>query len=103
MTKIEPIEVPTQGIGKYFTLKCLQIDLKKSSEAAPTFYWELKTAVPYAVDEVQTEIPGTTILAGNLYMTVEEYAVWGADDSYAINWALNKLGFVELEEEESAG
>jgi hypothetical protein len=35
-------------------------------------------------------------------MTKEEYALWGADDSYAVDWALSKLGFVELNEEESA-
>jgi hypothetical protein len=99
MIKIQPVEIPTKGIAKYFTLKCLQIDLKKSSEAAPTFYWELKKAVPYAIDEVQTEIPGESILVGNLHMTTEEYALWGSDDSYALSWALGKLGLAELEEE----
>jgi hypothetical protein len=35
-------------------------------------------------------------------MTKEEYALWGADDSYAVDWALAKLGFVESTEEASA-
>ena len=95
MVKIENVIVPSKGTGKYFAIKCLNLDLKKSSEAAPNFYWEVKKAVPYAVDEVQTELPGETILEGNLSMTKEEYALWGADDAYVIDWALDKLGFVE--------
>lgn len=95
MTKIQPVDVPTKGIGKYFSITCLQINIKKSSEATPTFYWEVKSAIPYAIDEVQTEIPGSTILEGNLAMTKEEYALWSADDSYVIDWALAKLGFTE--------
>jgi hypothetical protein len=35
-------------------------------------------------------------------MTSEEYAAWGNDDSYVLNWALAKLGFVELNEEAPA-
>lgn len=95
MVKIENVVVPSKGTGKYFSIKCLNLDLKKSSEATPIFYWEVKKAVPYAIDEVQTELPGETILDGNLNMTKEEYALWGADDSYPIDWALEKLGFVE--------
>jgi len=98
MVKIESIVVPSKGTGKYFGIKCLNIDLKKSSEAAPSFYWEVKTAVPYAVDEVQTEIPGEVILNGNLNMTKEEYALWSSDDGYVFDWALEKLGFVEVVE-----
>lgn len=98
MTKIEDVIVPSKGTGKYFFLRCLNIDLKKSSEASPSFYWEVKNAVPYAIDEVQVEIAGQTILDGNLSMTKEEYALWGTNDSYAIDWALGKLGFVEIED-----
>ena len=96
MVKIENVIVPSKGTGKYFGIKCLNLDLKKSSEATPNFYWEVKKATPYAIDEVQTEIPGETVLEGNLSMTKEEYALWGADDSYVIDWALAKLGFVEV-------
>lgn len=96
MVKIEDVIVPSKGIGKYFSLQCLNISLSKSSEATPSFYWSIRTAMPYAVDEVQVEIPGTSILEGNLTMTKEEYALWGSDDSYPIEWALGKLGFVEV-------
>lgn len=102
MIKIENVVVPSKGTGKYFALKCLNLDLNKSSESAPSFYWEVKTATPYAIDEVQTEIPGETILNGNLTMSKEEYALWGEDDSYPIDWALAKLEFVELIEEAPA-
>jgi len=95
MIKILPVEIPTKGIAKYFNLRCLQIDLKKSSEAAPSFYWELRKAVPYAIAEVQIEIVGETLLEGNLHMTSEEYSLWSNDDSYVIDWALDKLGLTE--------
>ena len=102
MIKIQPIEIPTKGIAKYFSIKCLQIDLKKSSEAAPSFYWEVKKAVPYAIAEVQIEIAGLTLLEGELHMTTAEYAEWSNDDSYVINWALAKLGFTEDTSEETS-
>ena len=95
MIKIKPVNVPTKGIGKYFEIHCLQIAINKTSEAAPTFYWGVKSATPYAIDEVQTEIPGQTLLEGNVSMTKEEYALWGDDDSYVVDWALAKLGFEE--------
>jgi hypothetical protein len=102
MIKIEDVIVPSKGTGKYFAIKCLNLDLNKSSEATPTFYWEVKTAVPYAIDEVQTQIPGEVILNGNLSMSSVAYSSWGNDDSYVINWALEQLGFVEVVEEPSA-
>lgn len=102
MVKIEDVIVPIKGTGKYFALKCLNLDLNKSSEATPNFYWEVKTAVPYAIDEVQTELPGEVILNGNLTMSSTEYALWGDDDAYAIDWALEKLGFTEVVEEAPA-
>lgn len=95
MIKIKPIEVPTKGTAKYFEIRCLQIAINKASEAAPTFYWAARKATPYAIDEVQTEIPGEVLLEGNLSMTKEEYAQWGDDDSYVVDWALTKLGFEE--------
>lgn len=98
MVKIEDVVVPSKGTGKYFGVRCLQIDVKKSGNSSPDFYWFLKKATPYAIDEVQTEIPGETILEGNLTMTPEEYALWGTDDSYVFDWSLGKLGFVEIED-----
>ena len=98
MIKIENVIVPSKGTGKYFGIRCLNLDIKKTSEASPTFYWEVKKAIPYAIDEEQVEIPGETILDGNLSMTQEEYSQWTNDDSYVIDWALGKLGFVEIEE-----
>ena len=103
MVKIENVVVPSKGTGKYFGIKCLNLDLNKSSEATPSFYWEVKTAVPYAIDEVQTELPGEVILNGNLSMSSPEYALWGSDDAYVIDWALEKLGFMEVIEEAPIG
>ena len=95
MIKIQPVEIPTKGTAKYLEVRCLQIGINKLSQASPTFYWAVKKATPYAIDEVQTEIPGETLLEGNLNMTNEEYAERAADDSYVVDWALAKLGFEE--------
>ena len=98
MTKIEDVIVPSRGTGKYFGIKCLQIDIAKNTAVAPSFYWHVKTEDTQLVSDVETVVPGVTILDGNLSMTSEEYALWGTDDSYVIDWALAKLGFVEIPE-----
>ena len=38
MTKIEDVIVPSRGTGKYFGIKCLQIDIAKNTAVAPSFY-----------------------------------------------------------------
>ena len=96
MIKIQPIEIPTKGIANYFSIRCLQIDLKESSESSPSFYWELKNSVPYAIGEVQAELPGETLLEGNLHMNTEEYSLWDSDDNYVIDWALNELKLIKI-------
>lgn len=96
MTKIQDVVIPSKGTAKYFSIKCLNLDIKKSSEATPTFYWGIQTEVSNTMNEVETLVPGQTILDGNLSMTAEEYALWGSDDAYVIDWALAKLGFTEI-------
>ena len=96
MIEIKPIDVPTKGVGKYFQTCSLKIDINTRSEAAPTFYWEVRTGIPYMIDEQETEVPGEVVLEGNIKMTQEEYALWSDDDNYVIDWALNKLGFEKI-------
>ena len=96
MTKIQDVVIPSKGTAKYFSIKCLNLDIKKSSEATPTFYWAIQTEVTNTVNEAETLALGQTILEGNLSMTAEEYTLWGTDDAYVIDWALAKLGFVEI-------
>jgi hypothetical protein len=57
-----------------------------------TFYWQLFTEVQ---NEEEENIPGTSILDGNLTMDQETYAQWGTDDEYPVNWALDQLGFIK--------
>jgi hypothetical protein len=59
MIKILDVVVPTKGTAKYFSIKCLQIDVNKSSEASPVFYWAVKKATPYAIDEVRLYLKET--------------------------------------------
>lgn len=96
MIEIKPIEVPTKGIGKYFSIKSHQIDINVKSEATPVFYWEVRAAIPYAIDSTPSEILGATVLEGNIQMTKEEYSEWTSDDNYVIDWALAKLGFEKI-------
>ena len=92
MIKIEDVVVPSKGTAKYFNIMCLQLPINKASEATPTFYWNILSE--NLEGEVST--PGATLLDGNLSMTAEEYSFWTTDDGYVIDWALGKLGFIEI-------
>ena len=95
MTKIQDVIVPTKGVGKYFFIRVINIELPGSDA---TFYWEVLTeqTEPYESDEQPVKYPGTVILNGNLFMSTSEYMQWGTDDQYVINWALQQLGFTKL-------
>jgi hypothetical protein len=95
MIKIKDISVPTKGVGKYFLIKVISLDLPNST---PTFYWQVQTEFIDISEagELAAAIPGITILEGNLTMTESEYALWGTDDNYVVDWALNKLGIERL-------
>ena len=98
MVLIEDVIVPSKGTGKYFTITCLQIPINKTSEATPTFYWEIKTQTTLSEPNQDPRVaPGESILNGNLTMTKEDYAQWTTDDTYVISWALGQLGFTEIE------
>lgn len=97
MVLIEDVIVPSKGIGKYFTITCLQIPISKTSEATPTFYWEVKKQITVSEPNQDPRLAaGETILNGNLIMTTEEYAQWTTDDGFVIDWALEQLGFKEI-------
>jgi hypothetical protein len=92
MIKIQDINIPTKGIGKYFLIKVISLDLPNST---PTFYWQVQTEFIDIgeADEQPTAMPGFNVIEGNLTMTESEYALWGTDDNYVVDWALEKLGF----------
>jgi hypothetical protein len=89
MTEIQPIIVPTKGTGVYFNLLALNFPMDPSSV---TFYWSVQSQV---TNESEETSPGPIILDGNITMDAEVYAGWGTDDEYAIDWALNELGFTK--------
>jgi hypothetical protein len=95
MTKIENVVVPSKGIGKYFSIRAINIQLPGTGA---TFYWEVLTeeTEPHESDEQPVKHPGQSILSGNLAMGATDYVEWGSDDQDVINWALQQLGFTEL-------
>ena len=82
MINIEPINIPTAGTATKLILKCLTLDMTATTAS---FYYELTTDLDQSMNY-------KTLLNGNLTMTESEYSQWGADNSYCINWACNKLG-----------
>lgn len=93
---IEDVVVPTKGVGKYFSIKATDhVILGKP----PMFYWQLYAQLVKPgeeSDEQPVKYPGPLLLDGNLTMTEQEYSQWGTDDTYVIDWALGKLGFIEI-------
>lgn len=87
MTEIQPVTVPTKGVGKYFDIIALNFPMDPQSV---TFYWQVFSEV---TDEKGDKIIGQCILDGNLTMDQQTYAGWGENDQYVINWACNELGF----------
>ena len=87
MTEIQPVTVPTKGVGKYFDIIALNFPMDPQSV---TFYWQVFSEV---TDEKGDKIIGQCILDGNLTMDQQTYSGWGENDQYVINWACNELGF----------
>jgi hypothetical protein len=90
-TVIQDVVVPTKGVGKLFYMTAISIPLPG---AGASFYWSVSTEV---VDPETLETQaGVVVLEGNLYMDDQTYSQWGTDDEYAIDWALQQLGFTKI-------
>lgn len=85
MIKIKPITIPTAGIATNLILKCLVLDMTATTAS---FYYELTT-------DLDSNMNYKTLISGNINMNESEYAQWGSDNSYCINWACNFLN-IEL-------
>ena len=96
MIKIQDVNVPTKGIGKYFQLKNLGGVINPSDPQPITFFWELFDEHTLQEGDVIKSGRGVCILAGSISMSVEIYNQWGLDDNYCLDWALNELGFTKL-------
>jgi hypothetical protein len=84
MAKIQPIVFPIKGTAT-------ELELKVNG-----FLMEAKTADFHyrLIDsgDLQMLKAKKVIAEGNLLMTKEEFAQWGADNNYCIEWAAYKLG-----------
>lgn len=81
MAKIQPITFPILGTANEFNLKVLPFRMEDKQCA---FYYEILKVEEDGKEQVFT--------SGNLEMTEAEFAGWGADNNYCLNWAAQKLG-----------
>ena len=83
MAKIEPVVFPIKG-----TATELEVRVNSFTMEATTadFHYRLTTS-----GDLATLKPKKLIDEGNLSMTESEFAQWGADNNYCIEWAANKL------------
>ena len=76
-TQIEPITIPTKGVGKYITIDAKSFTLGAD---AVNLYWRILENV-----ELNSGAPleGRELLSDNIMMANEDLANWGADDNVA--------------------
>lgn len=79
MTQIQPISIPTKGVGSIFQIEALNFPMNPKSV---TFYWQV----------FNKEF--LTLLDGNITMDEQTYNQWGNNDEFVIQWACDLLGFI---------
>lgn len=84
MIKIEPVVFPIKGTATNLDLKVLGFSMDAKTA---TFHYRLTSD-----GDLQLLKSPTVIDEGNLTMTNEEFAQWGSDNNYCLQWAANKLG-----------
>ena len=95
MINIQDVSVPTKGTAKYLNIRVLTFDLEP--ENGISLYWSLHEQTTSTDQEgVDTLVPGSILLEGNLSMPQATYDQWGTDDSHVTNWALTQLGLTKL-------
>jgi hypothetical protein len=85
MNKIQDINIPTKGIGKYLIVRALTFDLTPTDGIS--LYWAIQSET-LIEDEPK---PGQTLLDGNLQLPQSMYEQWGTDDSVIVEWAAQQL------------
>ena len=92
MTQIQPITVPTKGIGTHFQIATNGFIINPSNPPTSIpFYWQV-----FASNTDSEIVSYTPVLQDNIYMDVETYSQWGTNDEFVIQWACNLLGFIIL-------
>jgi len=84
MAKIQPVVFPIKGTATQLELKVNSFSMEANTAE---FHYRLTSD-----GDLQLLKAGKVIDAGNLTMTNDEFAQWGADNNYCIQWAANKLG-----------
>jgi hypothetical protein len=86
MTKIQPVTFPIKGTATNLDLRVngFSMDAKTAD-----FHYTLYDDSPFDSIALKSK---KVIDEGNLTMTKEEFAQWGSDNNYCIQWAANKLG-----------
>lgn len=77
MTNIQPLIIPIVGTATKLVVRVLPFDMTATN---CDFYYGLLDA------------DDKTLIEGNLNMNDTDFAAWGADNQYCIQWAANKLG-----------
>jgi len=88
-TQIEPITIPTKGIGKFITIDAQSFTLGAD---AVNLHWRILENVE--VDNMPP-LEGRELLNDTLIMANEDLANWGADDNVAIDYVLNTLNLTK--------
>ncbi len=83
MAQIQPLTFPILGTANDLLLRVLAFDMDAQTAS---FYYELRDTTSSIVGDIKV------ITSGNIEMDELEYAAWGADNMYCIEWAANKLG-----------
>jgi hypothetical protein len=88
-TQIDPITIPTKGVGKYITIDAQSFTLGAD---AVNLYWRILENV-----ELNSGAPleGRELLSDNIMMANSDLQSWGADDNVAIDWVINKLNLTK--------
>lgn len=88
-TQIEPITIPTKGIGKFITIDAQSFALGTD---AVNLHWRILENVE--VDSMPP-LEGKELLNDTLIMANEDLANWGADDNVAIDFVINQLNLTK--------
>jgi hypothetical protein len=88
-TQIEPITIPTKGIGQYITIDAQSFALGAD---AVNLHWRILENV-----ELNSGSPleGRELLSDNIMMANNDLQIWGADDNVAIDWVINELNLTK--------
>jgi hypothetical protein len=84
MAKIQPIVFPIKGTATELQLKVLGFSMEAKNA---DFHYRLTDSGDLATLRAKKVID-----EGNLSMNESDFAQWGADNNFCIQWACDKLG-----------